>query len=416
MEKDITTKEGATVKKFTGWQLGDVIKEFRRFTGKTQLELCEDINNYIDTLGLDSFNITQSTLTKVEAGRVIKDYNVTRYLYDRILRTDMEERSKIFSIISQINKATVFTPQDIVNLFYIKTKREFIGFLKRCIRKDDSFVEEVSESAVKIIEKNIAYFPENIQFDKSNYELKGATANSTATLVMYTAYHYIVFQYFQSFSKEKYKNLPALFKEIVSFKQLRSDKLNKSAIIRFIDFSWLVFENSAELKDQFGSAWLNAEKYGLIYPKDSDSETKDKFASRILPLIRIFAFVYFEMKDVTDFFLWANKEIGTDKKLNVLETLKVSENDIRFFISDSLSLVSFIFDLCREFPRGEELYNQINKLLAEKPLKNGLINVEALQKEVQTTYEDENLDSVIKSCKLKLLFNMLDSSIQLNKD
>lgn len=413
MEKHVTTKEG-TVKKFTGWQLGDVIKEFRRFTGKTQLELCEDISDYIGTLGLDSFNITQSSLAKVEAGRVIKDYNVTRYLYDTILRTDMEERSKIFSIIGQINNATVFTPQDIVNLFYLKTKSEFIDVLKRCIRRDDYFVKEVSESAVNIIKKNIASFPENIQFDILNNGSKGGSSNSTATLVMYTAYHYIVFHYFQSFSKEKYDNLPERFKEIVSFKQLRSDKLNKTTLKEFIDIVWIGLEETAH-KDRFGSVLFDAVKYGFIYSKDSDSATKDRWVSKMLPFIRIIAFICFEMQNLVDLYSLVLKQLGLNKRLNIFNTGLFSEKDTRYILSDQLSFLSFIFGVCREFPKYEDLYNQINKLLADKALNDRIINVEALKKEAQATYEDKNLNSAIKSYNLKLLFNMLDSSIQLNK-
>lgn len=404
----MSTKLDSTEEASSGWELCDVIKNYRKLLRVTQKDICENIKEYLEGLDSNSANITQSTLAKIEAGRTIKDSNVSRYFYDRILRADMEERVKVFSLVEKIQECTTFIPQDIVELFYIETKKELIDFLRLHMKKTNAIDKDINEYTLKVIEKRLERFPDEIHFDTASFPRKSEAANSTATLVLYLVYNYIVSQYFQTFNKEKYNKLPVEVKEMIELKQLKNDKFSKAFLKNVIDTVWNVFES----KQEDNQDWLRGVQFGLIYDRNSDEKTKDAIVSKLLPFVRILGFVWFEMNDMKEIYRFII-EIATNGKpvdFPNVPNLAIDNEDAKFIFSDLFNTVIVIFEMCHMFPRVEDLNNKIAKRLESYSLNEQIINVDMIKEKARQIYKDERLKYVIKSYKLKTICKMLEEA------
>ena len=404
----MSTKLDSTEEASSGWELCDVIKNYRKLLRLTQKDICENIKEYLEGLDSNSVNITQSALAKIEAGRAIKDSNVSRYFYDRILRADMEERVKVFSLVERIQECTTFLPQDIVELFYIETKKEFIDFLYLHIKKPNAIEKDINESALKIIEKRLERFPREIHFDIANFANKSEAANSTATLVLYLVYNYIVSQYFQTFNKEKYNTLPNEVKEMIELKQLKNDKFSKAFFKNVIDSIWCVLESKKEENPN----WSRGVKFGLIYERNSDEKTKDAVVSKLLTFVRIIGFMLIEMSDMKEIFRFMIEPYTNGESIEIPAKLDLSFNydDAKFMLSDHLNIVTFMFEMCHMFPRVEDINNKIVKRLESYSLNEQIINVDMIKEATRHIYEDKKLGYITKSYKLKTIYNMLDEA------
>lgn len=196
-------------------------------------------------------------------------------------------------------------------------------------------------------------------------------------------------------------------------KQLKNDKFSKIFLKNVIDTVWDEFES----KQEDNQDWLLGVKYGLIYERNSDEMTKDKIVSNLLTYVRILGFVWIEMNEMKEIYRFMIDFITNGKPLDFPNNLNltIDDKDVKFVFYDIFNIVILIFEMCHKIPRVEDLNDKIAKRLESYSLNEQIINVDMMKEKARQIYEDKQLKYVVKSHKLKTIYNMLEEAEDLEE-
>ena len=393
-------------KNSAGKKMGEIIKRYRECIQLNQKELLAMVNEYLTDIGEKDKLISQSSFAKIEDGRTITDYNVSRFLYDRILRTDMEEKTQIFNLLDMIIEYTDFSPKDIVELFYINNKKELIDFLKNHARDKDP----ITTRCLDFIDNELNSYSFWVHFDAAVNQRKGIKANSTGTLLVYLVYVYIIHKYCQSYDKAKYNKLDEIIRKEVSLKTLRNDNALKKLITKLLER----VEKEKKNKET-EEIWKALENLGIIYQEDSDKNVKAKYISNLLSILKLYLFIYIELNYLVEIFIILDNDRNSRIAKEIHDSTKMKSEDIKFNASDPLCFISSIFIFCQYLPRKEYLLDRIYELSSQSDSVNGLVNITGFKEKAEKINNDPNINSVEKILQLKSIMNILESVQDSNK-
>ena len=172
----------------------EVIKNYRDVVGLSQTELLYDIQDYIHSLDESiECKLNQSSIAKLEAGDLKPDYFVLLYVMDKILKCDVTTNLTLFPLLREITNSTSVKLDEIVDLLKLKQISDLTTFVENhfVCNNDDSRDNKNFSNEIGSITSKLSNLPD-VSFDLPFGNTIVATMNSTATLVLYLAFSYIM--------------------------------------------------------------------------------------------------------------------------------------------------------------------------------------------------------------------------------
>ena len=217
------------------YSMGEIIRSYRDLTKLTQTELCIEINSYLASLGIEKSNVSQTSLAKYEAGSAISDFNVLRFLNDKILKTNIDTKAKVFSIIETVSSIIVID-DDFEKLLELKTKSQLIDFLYKHIRAPKNKIKkDLDIQAMNRVKEELNAFPESIIIDINLNVTEtqiSCSSNPTGLFLMYLIFSEIK----TGISKEDLYDLFVSFIKEPNSKFEPKKRVNKKDFIQLADY------------------------------------------------------------------------------------------------------------------------------------------------------------------------------------
>lgn len=385
--------------------IGDIIRRYRDVTKMTQSELCFDLNNYLKEIGVDKYTVSQTSMAKYEAGNAIPDINVVRYLNDRILKTGIDVKSKVLYIVDELISITDVPIDDIEQLLRVKKKQQLIDFLRGHIAQSDNrLAMKRKNETFRLIVDELYDFPEEVHIDLNLNIAKYLicdTLNATALLLCYLIYNYIYMQLGNNLLYNKFRDWAAE-RDIQIPARSRVSKMDMVNLCETLVYHKEFQTYRMSMIKNF------LLKLDLMFKQEDSDDKKLVIVSKITDSIRILAY----------FGLLTDNPERLDRAKSFAFKVAKSANihffifNFRLLINDPLILMGFcikLYDYKSLLNTVDELYEQLQTLLAQKGNISEFINIKAIQSQAKSIYKTWRLRGVDKKLKLFNLINSLQA-------
>lgn len=398
---------------YSYYSIGDIIRRYRNITKLTQNELCYDLNNYLKEIGFDKFSVSQTSMTKYEAGNAIPDNNVVRYLNDRILKTGIDVKSKVLYIVEEVTSITDVPLDDIEQLFRVKNKQQLIDFIQRHIAQSDNrLAMNVKREALRLIAEDLSDFPEEVHIDL-NHNIGSSpisySLNATALLLLYLTYQYISIRFDNNYLYSRIREFGAEKKIKISAKS-RVSKMDMVNLLEKFVYrqSWVFFLVKSYKLAAIKACFNLLAKEGFMFKRNDPDEKKAAVVSKIADSVRIIAYFGYLVESQERF----DRIKPFIKKYSSANNIDLFVNNIKLIVNDPLILIGYLFKL---YPYKslintvDELYQQSQSLLEQKGNIAEFINKEAFQWRAKSILENKEMDEEEKKVALLRLSQTLEA-------
>ncbi len=393
--------------------IGDIIRRYRDVTKMTQSELCFDLNNYLKEIGVDKYTVSQTSMTKYEAGNAIPDINVVRYLNDRILKTGIDVKSKVLYIVDELISITDVPIDDIEQLLRVKKKQQLIDFLRGHIAQSDNRLSvNVKNETFRLIVDELYDFPEDVHMDLNYNIIKSPifySLNATSLLLYYLTYQYISIQIDNNLLYSRIRDLCAE-KNIKIAARSRVSKLDMVNLLEVV-----VYQVSL-IKLMWKSPMLSLLRLflsilateGIMFKENDTNEKKVAIVSKLMDSIRILTYIGYLAESQKRY----NRILPFTWKYSRTDHVDTFFNNIRLTVNDPLIMVGYLFMLYPYKPllnTEDELYQQLQSLLEQEGNISKFINKEAIQLLAKSILENKDANTTKKKISLFRLINSLQA-------